>query len=317
MIKKILTSVFVLTLLTCQAVFAEINNQAKMQYNQGLDYYRTGQYEKAIQSFKNAISLDSNYIDAYYNLGVILQQTNKDAEALNVFKQIIVRNPNDYEAVYNAASLSAKLGQTANAKQYLSLIPYSSSLSNKARALANSIKTQEAEAAAKAAAEEQTRALAQAKLDYDKEPVAQPDTVQKSEIQQPAKQPLNIQRFVIPQTNGSYESLPSPTGITTDAEGNLYVASFSNNSITKITPSGTRTDFVKNSTLNGPIDIDADDNGNIYVANYNTDNVIKITPSGEISQLLGNVKKPYCLHIRDGVLFISSQGSNNVIKYKL
>lgn len=322
MIKKILTSAFVLALFTCTTAFAEINNQAKLQYNQGLDYYRTGQYEKAIQSFKNAISLDSNYIDAYYNLGVILQQTNKDAEALNVFKQIIVRNPNDYEAVYNAASLSAKLGQTSNAKQYLSLIPYSSSLSNKARALANSIKTQEealaAAAAAKAAAEEQAKALAQTKIDFDKEPVKQQNTVQQTVIQQPVKQqPIDIQRFVIPQTNGSYESLPSPTGVTTDAEGNLYVASFSNNSITKIAPSGTKTDFVKNSTLNGPIDIEADNNGNIYVANYNTDNVIKITPSGEISQLLGNIKKPYCLHIRDGVLFISSQGSNNVIRYKL
>ena len=341
MIKKILTSAFVLTVMTCSAAFADISNQAKMQYNQGLEYYNTGQYEKAIQSFKNAISLDADYIDAYYNLGVILQQTNKDAEALNVFKQIIVRNPSDYDAVYNAASLSTKLGQIDNAKKYLSLIPYSSSLSNKARALASSIKAKEDEAAAKRAEAEAARMAEEASMrvaeaqkaeeaakKVEAEALAQAQRYQqqaeetKRAIQQQTEKYQSMaqqmgSRYVIAQSNETYENLPSPTGITTDADGNIYVASFSNNSITKITPSGAKTDFVKNATLNGPIDIEADDNGNIYVANYNTDNIVKITPSGEISQLLGNVKKPYCLHIRDGVLFISSQGSNNVIKYKL
>ena len=76
-------------------------------------------------------------------------------------------------------------------------------------------------------------------------------------------------------------------------------------------------DFVKNAALNGPIDIEADGDGNIYVANYNTDNIVKISPSGTITQLLGNVKKPYCLHINGDMLFISSQGTNTVIRYKL
>lgn len=308
MIKKILTSAFILTLLTCGAAFADISNQAKMQYNQGLEFYQTGQYEKAVQAFRNAIAIDSDYIDAYYNLGVILQQTDKDAEALNVFKQIIVRNPNDYDAVYNAAALSAKLGQTSNAKQYLSLIPYTSSLSNKARALAVSIKEKEAEeAAAKISALAQQAEQANLEREFGQSGLSSQQTA----VQQPAP------HYVIPQTNGNYENLPSPTGITTDSEGNIYVASFSNNSITKITPSGAKSDFVKNSTLNGPIDIESDIEGNIYVANYNTDNVVKITKSGNVSQLLGNIKKPYCLHVREGVLFISSQGSNNVIRYKL
>lgn len=279
--KKILTTAFVLTLMTGTLAFADISTEAKLQYNQGLDFYRMGQYEQAISSFKNAISIEPNYIDAYYNLGVVLQQTNKNAEALGVFKQIIVRNPNDYEAIYNAAALSAKLGQVENAKRYLAIIPANSPVMSKAKVLAASLNT-------------------------DIETIS-------TELAQQA----DINTSKIPQTNGDYTNLASPTGVTTDKNGNLYVASFSNNSITKITPSGARSDFVKNAALNGPIDIEADDDGNIYVANYNTDNVVKITPSGTITQLLGNIKKPYCLHINGDILFISSQGTNAVIRYRL
>ena len=281
MMKKILTTAFVLTVFSCSAALADISTQAKLQYNEGVDYYRAGQMEEAINAFRNAISMEPNYIDAYYNLGVTLQKTNKNAEALSVFKQIIVRNPNDYEAIYNAAALSYKLGQIENAKRYLAIIPENSTVISKARTLA-------------------------ASMDTDIE------TISKELKEQAKENAVKIQ-----PTNANYTNLASPTGITTDSQGNLYVASFSNNSITKITPSGARSDFVKSATLNGPIDIECDDAGNIYVANYNTDNIVKITPDGTITQLLGNVKKPYCLHIKNGVMFISSQGSNTVIKYKL
>lgn len=75
--------------------------------------------------------------------------------------------------------------------------------------------------------------------------------------------------------------------------------------------------FVKDARINGPIGLECDDAGNIYVANYNGDNVLKISNKGAVSVLVGNVKKPYCLHITGNLLFISSQGTNSVIRYKL
>ena len=281
MLKKILKTAIVLSFMTCTIAMAEVSNEAKIYYNQGVDFYRSGQYTQAINSFRRAISIDSNYIDAYYNLGVILQQMKDDAEALSVFKQIIVRKPNDYEAVYNAAALSAKLGQPENAKKYLALIPESSPVITKARILAES-------------------------MDTDLKTISEELKAQAEE---------NTPK--IPQTNGNYTNIPSPTGITTDKNGNLYVASFSENSITKINTLGNRTVLLKGEKLNGPIDIEADADGNIYVANYNTDNIIKISPAGTVTNLLENVSKPYCLHLNGGVLFISSQGSNTVIRYKL
>ena len=120
-----------------------------------------------------------------------------------------------------------------------------------------------------------------------------------------------------PQTNGVYENIPSPTGITTDKSGNLFVAGFSDNVIFKITPEGDRIVFLKDKRLNGPIGIINDDAGNLYIANYNADNVLKVTSTGEVRILIEDVLKPYGLYISNGTLFISSQGSNAVIRYKL
>jgi len=280
MIKKIFTTACVFALMTCTIASADVSNEAKLYYNQGVDAYRNGKYEESIDLFKKAIAVDSNYVDAYYNLGIILQQMNDNAEALSVFKQIIVRQPNDYEAVYNAASLSAKLGQYNNAKKYLAIIPRNSELYSKAEALANTMNTDL----------------------Y---------TISKElEAQAAANMPK------IPQTNGTYTGIASPTGITTDKQGNLYVASFSSNSITKITPNGAKSDFVK-TNLNGPIDIASDSNGNIYAANYNANNVIKITPAGSITTFISNIQKPYCLHVDGDMLFVSSQGANTVLRQKL
>ena len=278
--KKLLIALIILISAVNITFAAEISNEAKLQYNQGVDYYRLGQYDKAMAAFRQAIAIEPNYIDAYYNLGTILEFIKQDDAALVVFKQIIVRNPNDYEAVYKAAKLSQKLGQTDKAKEYLSLIPPTAVVANKAQMLANSMKT-----------------------DLQTIKKEQQDKINKSKT--------------ITQTNGVYQNLASPTGMTTDSNGNLYIAGFSDNSILKISPDGTKKLFVKDSRINGPIGLECDSAGNLYVANYNGDNVLKISNKGAISVLIGNVKKPYCLHIAGNLLFISSQGTNSVIRYKL
>ena len=257
----------------------EPSTEAKLQYNQGVDYYKVGQYDQAMAAFRQAITLDPNYIDAYYNLGSILEYLRQDEAALAVFKQVIVRKPDDYESVYKAANLSYKLGLTDKAKTYLSLIPPESTVYSSAKTLASNLNT-------------------------DMQTI-------KAQKEQETK-PVQIE-----QTNGMYNNIPSPTGITTDGSGNVFVACFSDNMIYKISPDGKKVIFVKTPKLNGPIAMASDAAGNIYVSNYSADNVIKITPTGEITTLVSNIKKPYGMHIKGNLLFVSSQGSNSVLRYKL
>ena len=76
-------------------IAAEIPVDAKLDYNQGIDFYKLGMYERAIESFRSATRTYPDYIDAYYNLGTVLEYLKNYAEAISAYKQVYVRNPND------------------------------------------------------------------------------------------------------------------------------------------------------------------------------------------------------------------------------
>lgn len=278
--KKLSVLLIVLIASSVQFAFAQVNTEAMLQYNQGIDYYKIGQYNEAITCFRSAIRLDPNYIDAYYNLGSVLEYMQQYDSALTVFKQIIVRKPDDYDSVYKAAWLSYKIGESQKAKTYLAIIPPNSARYQDAKALAS-------------------------KLNFSMSPTAQ----------KPAA-PVSP-KAAVKQSSGIYSNLPAPTGITSDSEGNLYVAEFNTNSIVKITPDDKHIIYLKNSKISGPIGIAYDSVKNLYIANYNRDNILKVSPFGEITVLISNVKKPYCLYVSGNMLFVSCQGSNSVLRYKL
>jgi len=257
---------------------AEINTDAMLQYNHGIDCYKIGQYDEAVDSFREAIRLDPNYIDAYYNLGSVFEYLQQYDAALAVFKQIIVRKPDDYDSVYKAAWLSYQLGDAQRAKTYLSIIPPTCSRAKDAEDLAD-------------------------KLSFV--------------IAQQAPQSAQKTQSAVTQSSGIYQDIAAPTGIATDKLGNVYVAEFANNSIIKITPDGKKIIFIKDEKISGPIGIVYDNSQNLYIANYNKDNVLKVSSLGEVSVLISNLKKPYYLHIAGKILFVSCQGSDSVLRYKL
>ncbi len=275
MFKRILATIL-LSLSMAATYAAEIPIDAKLDYNQGIDFYKLGMYERAIESFRSAIRTYPDYIDAYYNLATILEYLKQYAEALNIYKQVYLRNPNDYEVIYKLASMSSKIEDYTKAAEYLRLIPQSSSYYARGQELAESIKIS--------------------------------TTLPTPQSNAPSK---------IATQSGIYENILSPTGITTDNQGNVYVATFSDNSILKITPDGKRQVFLKSTLISGPISLASDKIGNIYVSNYNTNNVLKITPQGVATIFVSKIDKPYGLHVEGNMLFITCQGSNSILRQKL
>lgn len=276
MFKKSLALILLSVSLAASAIAVEVPMDAKLDYNQGIDFYKLGMYERAMESFRSAIRTYPDYIDAYYNLGTVLEYLKNYSEAITVFKQIYLRNPNDYEVIYKLANLSSKLEDYTNAANYISLIPPTSEYYKQGQTLAESIK------------------------------VSTTLPVQQSN-------PPSI----IATHTGIYENVVSPTGITTDKNGNVYVATFSDNSIIKITPDNKRIVFLKSNQISGPISLASDDIGNIYVSNYSANNVLKVTPQGVATVLVDKLDKPYGLHVNGNMLFITCQGSNSIYRQKI
>ncbi|MDD2765679.1 MAG: immunoglobulin domain-containing protein [Opitutaceae bacterium] len=78
----------------------------------------------------------------------------------------------------------------------------------------------------------------------------------------------------------------SPTGLTADASGNLYVADTDNHAIRKIVIA-TREVATVATGFNLPSDVAADGSGNLYVADTGNHTIRKIAPNGVVTTLAG------------------------------
>ncbi|WP_160112161.1 IPT/TIG domain-containing protein [Aquimarina sp. AU58] len=98
---------------------------------------------------------------------------------------------------------------------------------------------------------------------------------------------------------GTVAQFNNPTGITVDADGNLYVVDIQNHKIRKITTQGVvstlagstqgNTDGTGTMTqFNFPTDIAIDTEGNLYVADTWNHAIRKITPQGVVSTIAGS-----------------------------
>ena len=269
--------------LGCYAQDTEVSEEdmekAMSAYKSGIELTRSKAYDNAISAFQEALSFNPNMTDALYNIAAIYVSQQKYDEAYNTYVKIIALNPHDYDSILQAAKISYNRKNYSLAMKYLKFIPD----------------------------------------DYENY-----DTVQ--QLNKDAKemfdsQVSNIERAKVTTANNNkrvlIDKFNSPAGMVVDSEGNMYVASYSDNAIIKVDSNKNKTNFIKDYLLDGPVGLAIDNYDNIYVANYDGSNILKVTKAGNVSVFMDKVANPYFLYIKDDVLYISEQGNDVVMTYNL
>lgn len=287
---------------------AELPKGAVDYYNAGIDYYQTGSIDKSIESFKSAIYLAPDFYEAYYNLGQIQFATNKLDDAIATYLKINSLRPNDEENIYYLAQAYYKRGFLTKAVQYYKKITPKSSYYMKAQDDLVKVVSRQEELKAQAEAK---KLAEQERATYLNTSSAASGETPVLDIK-PADTPVQNPTLTKVQT---YLDIKAPSGVVADNSGNIYVASFAENTIYKIDETGVKTVFAKDNVA-GPVGLAIDDLGNIYVANYTAGNILKINQAGVGAVVLA-VKNPYIISIKDKFLYITEQVSNTVLKYKL
>jgi DNA-binding beta-propeller fold protein YncE len=112
--------------------------------------------------------------------------------------------------------------------------------------------------------------------------------------------------------------LSGASGNTFDAEGNLLQSSLRANTIHRITPGGTVTEFTRDG-INSPVGIAAAADGSIYVANCGSNSIQRVTPAGKSERFAAGplLACPNGITLDEaGNLYVANFFNGNVIKIK-
>jgi len=282
--KYIIAMFALLTLTSFNPLMADKIEDAKFLYNDAIDMYSQNNVQKSIEMFQKAIDLYPDFYEANYNLAQILMSIEENEKALIPLEKIVSLQPQNYEAIYNIARIQYKRGYLSKSFEALNKIPKSAPQFESAKLLLSKIeKRQDELVLEKKLQEHESVSDAQGKI-------------------------LAVE----------LNEISTPSGIALDERGNIYVASFLENTIYKISAFGQKTVFSNSALIKGPIGLAIDKKENIYVANYSSNNIVKFTKDGA-AKIFADINKPYYMiydkeHDR---LYVSEQNTNKLVKFDL
>ncbi|PKP60429.1 hypothetical protein CVT91_05165 [Candidatus Atribacteria bacterium HGW-Atribacteria-1] len=88
---------------------------SELHFNLGLAYGKIGESENEINSYNEAIRLKSNVPEIYYNLGLVYNETGNSQKAISPLNEAIRLKPGYFRAEYLLCKVYANIGDRENA----------------------------------------------------------------------------------------------------------------------------------------------------------------------------------------------------------
>jgi tetratricopeptide (TPR) repeat protein len=105
-------------LLKHSLLWTELQPQAYAAwFNLGNAYAKSGQYDKAIESFKQALSINSDYPEAWFNLGITYNTVGQYTESIDALKKTVDMDSENISAWVNLGINYYQVGQRSHVKK--------------------------------------------------------------------------------------------------------------------------------------------------------------------------------------------------------
>lgn len=92
-----------------RSVALQESTDAAVYNAKGLELFKSGRYEEAVNSYKEAIKLKKDYAEAHYNLGDVYFKLNQFKQAIDAYKLAVKYQPNFPTAYNNLGTAHFKL----------------------------------------------------------------------------------------------------------------------------------------------------------------------------------------------------------------
>jgi len=71
----------------------QTNSEARIAYDQGMDYYRRAQWNLAVQAFLRAVNVEPRFVEAWTNLGYSYRRAGDNQKALEAYRRALDLRP--------------------------------------------------------------------------------------------------------------------------------------------------------------------------------------------------------------------------------
>jgi len=71
----------------------QTNSEARVAYDQGMDYFRRAQWNLAVQAFLRAVNVEPRFVEAWTNLGFSYRKTGDNQKALDAYRRALDLRP--------------------------------------------------------------------------------------------------------------------------------------------------------------------------------------------------------------------------------